>query len=55
MLVISREEKEAFRIGDTVKVTVVQASNDKVELLVEAPQDVLVRVVDGSLDLKSAY
>ena len=47
MLVISREESEAFYIGDTVKVTVVKISKDKIELLVEAPQDILVRVVDG--------
>ena len=47
MLVISREKDDDFRIGDTVKVTVVQISNDKIELLVEAPQDVLVRVVDN--------
>lgn len=53
MLVISREKDDAFRIGDTVKITVVQILNDKVELLDEGPQDTLVRVVDGSFDLES--
>lgn len=47
MLVISRDKDEAFLIGDTVKITVIETSNDKIELLVETPQDVLVRVVDN--------
>ena len=50
MLVIARGKDEAFRIGDNVKITVIEASNDKIQLLVETPQDVLVRVVDNPLE-----
>ena len=42
MLVLSRRETERIRLGDSIVVTVVRVSGDKVRLGIEAPRDVLV-------------
>jgi carbon storage regulator len=42
MLVLSRKESERIRLGDSIIVTVVRVSGDKVRLGIEAPSDVLV-------------
>ena len=42
MLVLSRREKERIKLGDSIIVTVVRVSGDKVRLGIEAPPEVLV-------------
>ena len=42
MLVLSRKESERIRLGDSIVLTIVRVSGDKVRLGIEAPPDVLV-------------
>ncbi len=42
MLVLSRKESEKIRLGDSIVLTIVRVSGDKVRLGIEAPADVLV-------------
>lgn len=42
MLVLSRKEAQRIRLGDSIVITVVRVSGDKVRLGIEAPPDVLV-------------
>lgn len=42
MLVLSRRERQRIKLGDSIVVTVVRVSGDKVRLGIEAPADVLV-------------
>jgi carbon storage regulator len=42
MLVLSRKESQRIRLGDSIVVTVVKISGDKVRIGIEAPADVLV-------------
>ncbi len=42
MLVLSRKETQRIRLGDSIVVTVVRVSGDKVRLGIEAPPDMLV-------------
>ena len=42
MLVLSRRERERVRLGDSIVVTIVRVSGDKVRLGIEAPADMLV-------------
>jgi carbon storage regulator len=42
MLVLSRKESERIRLGDSIIVTIVRVSGDKVRLGIEAPPDILV-------------
>lgn len=42
MLVLSRKESERIRLGDSIVVTVVRVSGDKVRLGIEAPSDLVV-------------
>jgi carbon storage regulator len=42
MLVLSRKESERIRLGNSIVVTVVRVSGDKVRLGIDAPPDVLV-------------
>ena len=42
MLVLSRREGEKIIIGDSVAVTIVRLSGEKVRLGIEAPEDVLI-------------
>jgi len=42
MLVLSRKQNERIRVGDSVVVTVVRVSGDKVRIGIEAPPEVRV-------------
>jgi len=42
MLVLSRRESERIKLGDSIVVTVVRVTGDRVRLGIEAPSDVLV-------------
>jgi len=42
MLVLSRKERERIRLGDSIVVTVVRVSGDRVRLGIEAPADMIV-------------
>jgi carbon storage regulator len=42
MLVLTRKQSERIRLGDSIVVTVVRVSGDKVRLGIEAPADMLV-------------
>jgi len=42
MLVITRKNGEGLRIGETVKVTVVETARDRVKIGIEAPGDVRI-------------
>ena len=42
MLVLSRKPAERIRLGDSIVVTVVRVSGDKVRIGIEAPPDVVV-------------
>lgn len=42
MLVLSRRETERVRLGDSIVLTIVRVSGDKVRLGIEAPPSVLV-------------
>jgi len=42
MLVLSRKQAERIRLGDSIVVTIVRVSGDKVRLGIEAPPDVIV-------------
>ncbi len=42
MLVLSRRESERIRLGDSIIVTVVKLSGNRVRLGIEAPSDIVV-------------
>ncbi len=42
MLVLSRRESQRIRVGESIVVTVVRVSGDKVRLGIEAPADTVV-------------
>jgi carbon storage regulator len=42
MLVLSRRESQRIKLGDSIVVTVVGVSGDKVRIGIDAPADVLV-------------
>ncbi len=42
MLVLSRKQGEKVRLGESILVTVVSVSGDKVRLGIQAPREVLV-------------
>jgi len=42
MLVLSRKQNERIRVGDSVVVTIVRVSGDKVRIGIEAPADMRV-------------
>jgi carbon storage regulator len=42
MLVLSRKESQRIRLGDSIVITIVKISGDKVRVGVDAPSDVLV-------------
>jgi carbon storage regulator len=51
MLVLSRKQNERIRVGESVVVTVVRVSGDKVRIGIEAPPN--VRVLRDELDADS--
>ena len=42
MLVLSRKESQRIKLGDSIVVTVVRVSGDKVRIGIEAPPDLVV-------------
>ena len=42
MLVLSRKESKRIRLGDSIVLTIVRVSGDKVRLGIEAPADIVV-------------
>ncbi|MHB9044302.1 MAG: carbon storage regulator [Pirellulales bacterium] len=42
MLVLSRRENEQIKLGDSIVVTIVKVTGDRVRLGIKAPSDVLV-------------
>ena len=42
MLVLSRKESQRIKLGDSIVVTVVRVSGDKVRIGIDAPRDVTV-------------
>ena len=42
MLVLSRKERQRIKLGESIVVTVVRVSGDRVRLGIEAPADVVV-------------
>ncbi|MCG8450603.1 MAG: carbon storage regulator [Pirellulales bacterium] len=42
MLVLSRKETQKIRLGDSIVITVVRLSGDKVRLGIEAPKEMVV-------------
>jgi len=42
VLVLSRKERERVRLGDSIVITVVRLSGDRVRLGIEAPDDLVV-------------
>jgi carbon storage regulator len=42
MLVLSRKQSQRIRLGDSIVITVVRVSGDKVRLGIEAPRDMVV-------------
>jgi carbon storage regulator len=42
MLVLSRKESQRIRLGDSIVITIVKVSGDKVRVGIDAPSNVLV-------------
>jgi carbon storage regulator len=42
MLVLSRKESEKIMLGETIVLTIVRVSGDRVRLGIEAPDDMLI-------------
>ena len=42
MLVLSRREKERIRLGDSIVVTIIRVSRERVRIGIEAPPEVVV-------------
>lgn len=42
MLVLSRKESQRIRLGDSIVITIVKISGDKVRIGIDAPGDILV-------------
>lgn len=56
MLVLSRKESEKIMLGDSIVLTIVRVSGDRVRLGIEAPSDMLIlrKELDQAGDLPSA-
>ena len=48
MLVLSRRESETIKIGDSIEITLVRVSGDRVRVGIQAPSDLLI--LRGELD-----
>jgi len=62
MLVLSRKESQRIRLGDSIVITIVKISGDKVRVGIDAPAEVLVlrdeletrnRAADGAAEVIS--
>ena len=42
MLVLSRKESQRIRLGDSIVITVVRVTGDKVRIGIEAPRDMVI-------------
>ena len=42
MLVLSRKESESIKIGDSIEITLVRVSGDRVRVGIQAPSDLLI-------------
>ena len=42
MLVLSRKESQQIRLGDSITLTIVRLTGDRVRLGIEAPEDVVI-------------
>ena len=42
MLVLSRRERERVRLGESIVLTIIRVTGDKVRLGIEAPPDMLI-------------
>jgi carbon storage regulator len=42
MLVLSRTKNERIRLGDSIEVTIIKVSGDKVRIGIEAPSDITI-------------
>ncbi len=42
MLVLSRKESQQIRLGDSIVLTIVRLSGDRVRLGIEAPDDIVI-------------
>ena len=54
MLVLSRKESEKIMLGDSIVLTIVRVSGDRVRLGIEAPSDMLILRNELETDAKSA-
>ena len=56
MLVLSRKESEKIMLGDSIVLTIVRVSGDRVRLGIEAPSDMLIlrKELDEAGDIPSA-
>lgn len=63
MLVLSRKESEKVKLGDSIVLTIVRISGDRVRLGIDAPADMLIlreeldvppSAVSGSEDIRAA-
>ena len=56
MLVLSRKESEKIMLGDSIVLTIVRVSGDRVRLGIEAPSDMLIlrKELDPSDSVHSA-
>ena len=42
MLVLSRKESQKIKLGDSIVLTIVRVSGDRVRLGIEAPEDIVI-------------
>lgn len=47
MLVLTRRKKEAIRIGDDIKITIVELSKSQIEIGIESPEKVRIKREDN--------
>ena len=54
MLVLSRKESERIMLGDSIVLTIVRVSGDRVRLGIEAPADMLILRTELDTEAKTA-
>jgi carbon storage regulator len=52
MLVLSRKESETIRIGDSIEITLVRVTGDRVRVGIQAPSEMVI--LRGELDSLTA-